>query len=221
MSRCIHCQVRVKDETEHCPLCHTVLEKEGEGETTYPDVYTKNKRINFVFRLSLFLDIIIMVACIGVNIIWTPQLWWSVIVSAALIYSLWMLYIFSKADSGYRLRILSGVAGAVIFVILTDYVLGYRGWSIDYVLPAAIIVIDVTLLLLMLINRRNWQSYLILQLAMILVGLIPLIMVKVRMIYHPLLSEIAFGASVLLFLGTFILGGRTAANELKRRFHIK
>ena len=44
---------------------------------------------------------------------------------------------------------------------------------------------------------------------------------KNDIITHPLAIIIALDFSVLLFLGTIIIGGRRARMELKRRFHIK
>lgn len=218
---CRYCGVKIKDVTEHCPLCDGVLEHTEEGISTYPNVLAKNRRMNFLFRLFLFLSILVMGGCVSLNIMIRPEIWWSLIVIAALIYGLWLLYIITKDNAGYRMRILSGAAGGVIFIILTDWVLGFQGWSINYVLPAGIILVDLALLLLMLINRRNWQSYLILQIAMIVVGIIPLIFIQIHLVQHPLVSEIAFSTTVIMFLGTVILGGRTASNELKRRFHIR
>ena len=42
-----------------------------------------------------------------------------------------------------------------------------------------------------------------------------------HIVTHPGLSELAFGISVFLFLGTLIIGDRRARLELKRRFHVR
>lgn len=220
MNKCSHCGVQILDDTEHCPLCHGVLEDLGQGVNTYPNVYHKNKKINFLFRLFLFLAIVLAVAVVAINIMTDSQIWWSAIVVAIEIYGMWMLYLFAKDHSGYRTRILNGIFGAVILIVLIDEVMGYDGWSVNYVFPAAMLLTDFALLLLMLINRRNWQSYLIFQIAMVLVGLVAILFIFIGWITAPILSVIAFIISVLIFLGSVILGGRTAKNELKRRFHI-
>ena len=220
MNRCSHCGVQILDETEHCPLCHSVLDEAGGGKSTYPNAFHRNKKTNFIFRLFLFLSICLAVIVIWINWRVESEIWWSAIVVAAEAYGMWMFYMFAKDNSGYRMRILSGIFGALLFIILVDEVLGYEGWSVNYIFPVAMILTDVAVLLLMLINRRNWQSYLIFQLGMIVLGLIGLLFIFLGWITSPLLTQIAFCFSVFIFLGSVILGGRTAKNELKRRFHI-
>lgn len=109
MSRCSHCGVEILDDTEHCPLCHNVLENTGRGRMTYPNVLHKIKKINFLFRLFLFLAIILAVAVVVANFVYHPETWWSVIFIAAEVYGIIMLYLFTK-DTGYRIRIIVGIS---------------------------------------------------------------------------------------------------------------
>ena len=219
MSRCSHCGVEILDDTEHCPLCHNVLENTGRGRMTYPNVLHKIKTINFLFRLFLFLAIILAVAVVAANFVYHPETWWSVIFIAAEVYGIIMLYLFTK-DTGYRIRIIVGIFGFLLFDILADRITGYAGWSVNYMFPTAILLANLAVLLLMLINRRNWQSYLLFQLGVVLFGLAGVLFVFLGWITSPVLSEIACSISILVFLGMVILGGRTARSELKRRFHI-
>ncbi len=223
MRTCSHCKLEILDITDHCPLCNAVLEQTDidENETgTYPDIYHKIKKLNFVFRIILFLAIVVAGVSIVINVSQQNDFWWSIIVCAGLIYTLLMLYVFVNDGIGYLGRIFTGFIGGAILVILIDYIMGFHGWSVDYVLPATMILADVTLLLLMIINRRNWQSYMIVQIIMILMGIVPLVLIYFGIVKEPAVSEAAFGCSIILFLGSVILGGRTAVNELKRRFHI-
>ncbi|MFR5116620.1 MAG: DUF6320 domain-containing protein [Eubacterium sp.] len=47
------------------------------------------------------------------------------------------------------------------------FLTGFSGWSVNYVLPSAFILIDVTVIILMIVNSRNWQSYIPMQLLII------------------------------------------------------
>ena len=125
MSRCSHCGVEILDDTEHCPLCHNVLENTGRGRMTYPNVLHKIKKINFLFRLFLFLAIILAVAVVAANFVYHPETWWSVIFIAAEVYGIIMLYLFTK-DTGYRIRIIVGIFGFLLFDILADRITGYE-----------------------------------------------------------------------------------------------
>ena len=123
-------------------------------------------------------------------------------------------------DAGYRSKIILLTIFSIGLLFLIDEVGGYRGWSLNYVLPAGVIMLNVAIILLMIVNWRNWPSYLLFQLFCILCSIFPIILWKKDVITKPFLSEIALAVSVFLFLGTFIIGGSRARAELKRRFHV-
>ena len=123
--------------------------------------------------------------------------------------------------SGYKGKTVVLTLIAILVVVGIDLVTGYRGWSVNYALPAAIMFMDVGIILCMIINRRNWQSYLMWQIFMLLCSIVPLILRAVGVITVPFLSLLAFAFSLFLFLGTVIIGDRRARVELKRRFHVR
>lgn len=104
---------------------------------------------------------------------------------------------------------------------LVDAVTGFHRWSVNYVLPSGVMMVDLLTVLLMIINKRNWQSYMILEIGMIVASFVPILLWIFGVITSPLLSFIALGVSVFLFLGTLIIGDYTARGELRRRFHIR
>jgi hypothetical protein len=105
-------------------------------------------------------------------------------------------------------------------LVAIDFFVGYDGWSVNYVLPSGILLIDVGILALMVINRKNWQSYLMLQIFMVICSGVAVVMNAFQIITEPIVSIIALNVSVILLLGTVIVGGRRSRVELKRRFHI-
>ena len=119
------------------------------------------------------------------------------------------------------MKIVVGVAGAILLLVVVDHVLGNNGWSVDYAFPAALLLVDVTILCLIFFNRRNWQSYLSFQIVMIFFSLIPFLLNLMGYMRVMFLADLALVVSVFMFLGTVIIGGKRATTELKRRFHIK
>ena len=220
MKKCNFCNVNIKDNTDHCTLCGGVLEGDEPGFDTYPNVLKKEKAISFIFRLTLFLAIIASAACIIINISTGVSIAWSVIVSLSFLYLLLILYLFVRENAGYRVRAFGIVAAGIILVIVIDYILGFKRWSINYVFPSALIFMSLSFLLLMLINRRNWQSYLIIHMLITFFSVIPLIMYALEIITDPVMSIIAFSLSFVITLGIIILGGSRVKSELYRRFHI-
>ena len=220
MKKCNFCNVMIKDQTDHCPLCGGVLEGDDPGINTYPNVLKKEKAVSFIFRLMVFISIIASTVCIATNVATGVSVAWSLIVTFSFLYVLLILYMFVKENAGYRVRVFGIAAAGVVLIILIDYILGFRRWSVNFVLPSAIILMSVTFLLLMLINRRNWQSYALIHVAILLISLIPIIMYKLDIVTNPYVSQVAFGIAFVISLGIIILGGPRVKSELYRRFHI-
>lgn len=122
--------------------------------------------------------------------------------------------------SGYRAKTIVLVLLAVLLTVAVDFITGYRGWSVDYVASGGILLVDAIIIVLMIWNRRNWQSYLMWQIAMILFSMIPAVLYLIGLESNFIMAFLPLSVSAFLFLGTLIIGGRRASQELYRRFHI-
>lgn len=224
MSRCKNCGVEILDRTDTCPLCHCVLEQGGQSievpQTMYPGVRGKVRRYRFWQNLLFFLSIVIESILIGINVLVGTELWWSLIVGMVLVYGNVLLQLAIAGRSSYEFKSVSLTIFAVLIMIGIDYLTGYRGWAINYVLPSGILFLDVGILILMMVNRRNWQSYMMSQIITILLSVVPVALLLLGYVTFPYLAVIAQAASVFLFLGTLIIGDQRARTELKRRFHL-
>ena len=221
MSRCKQCNVEILDETERCPLCHSVLEKTVEVENMYPNVRTMTRRLALLSRIYLFVAILVEALLIYLNVLSDSEMFWSAIPGLAMLYGYLVLRYAILGKSGYKGKIIVLTLIAILMVVAIDFVVGYRGWSVNYALPSAILLVDAGILILMCINRRNWQSYMMWQIFMILCSVVPLVLYAVGIVTAPLLALLAFAFSTALFLGTLIIGDRRARKELRRRFHVR
>lgn len=221
MSRCRQCNIEILDETERCPLCNSVLEQTVEVENMYPNVRTMTRKLMLISRIYLFCAILAEVLLVYINAVTESKIWWSAITCLCFVYVYMLIRYAILGKSGYKSKIIVLTMIAVLMTVATDFVVGYQGWSVNYALPAGILLIDTGILVLMICNRRNWQSYMMWQIFMILCSIIPLVFSLVGIATVPLLGLITFAASVFLFLGTLIIGDRKARTELKRRFHIR
>lgn len=221
MSRCNKCNIEVLDETERCPLCNCVLEQTVEVENMYPNVRLKARKMMLFGRIYLFLAILTEALLLYINYVTAPKMWWSVITGMIFLYGYLLIQFAILGKTGYRIKIVVLMMIMILMMVAIDFVVGYHGWSLNYVLPSGILAVDVGILLLMLINRRNWQSYMMLQIFMMVCSVVPVIFAAVGIVTAPLLSQIALAFSVFLFLGTVIIGDRRARTELRRRFHVR
>lgn len=221
MSRCKQCNVEILDETERCPLCHSVLEKTVEVENMYPNVRMITRRLALLSRIYLFVVILVEALLIYLNVLSDSEMFWSAIPGLAMLYGYLVLRYAILGKSGYKGKTIVLTLIAILMVVAIDFVVGYRGWSVNYALPSAILLVDMGILILMCINRRNWQSYMMWQIFMILCSIVPLVLYAVGIVTAPILAVLAFAFSAALFLGTLIIGDRRARTELRRRFHVR
>lgn len=215
------CSVEILDQSERCPLCQHVLEHGGtEHSPAYPDVRLAVRKFRFLENLVLFLSIVAESVLVYVNLTVNPQLLWSLMAGLVLVYLNVVLSFAIIGKSGYIFKTIILVVMAVIMLLGIDYLAGYHRWSLNYVLPGGILAMDAAILLMMIINHRNWQSYMMIQIFMILCSIVPVVLFAAGVVTVKYLAFLAMAASVFLFLGTLILGDRRARSELGRRFHI-
>ena len=208
------------DEAECCPLCKSILEQTEELENMYTDVRIRMRRLKLFSRIYLFCAILAEAALFCVNLLTESQIWWSAITGLAFLYFYMVLRYAILGKSGYKSKVTVLVILSILIAVVIDFVLGYRGWSVDYVLPVGILVVDAVVLICMIGNRRNWQSYMMWQILMILCSLIPMGLYIKELEQNPYMAFLPLAVSVTIFLGTIIIGDRRARMELVRRFHI-
>ncbi len=240
MSKCKRCNIEILDASLSCPLCNGVLEFEDKGELPnlndenkidenefvskslmYPDVSPAIKRINFIIKLTIFCSIIVEGILIYINYVATPNAKWSAICGAGLLYACFSLIYSFRHNKSHRKKIMVQVILVMPLIILVDYALGYTGWSVNFGIPCVIAGMDIAILVLMLVNTSNWQSYIMLQVYLLVICIILSILMfcglffeyKTIMIFADLLT-------ILLLAGTLVFGDKRATNELKRRFHV-
>lgn len=172
-------------------------------------------------RIYLFVAIVAEAILVVINHYGNFETAWSLVTGLIFFYGYLVVRFAILGKTGYIAKTIVLTLIAILILIAIDFVSGYRGWSVRYVFPAAIISVDAGILILMCVNRRNWQSYIMWQIFMILCSFVPIILYLTGIIYVPYLALTALGTSVFLFLGTLIIGDRRARVELKRRFHIR
>lgn len=222
MIKCKQCNVTISDNTAVCPLCQCVVSGEREAAINeYPDVWLKQRRIKHFCNLILVAVLIAGVALAVVNLACHHESWWCLIPIAAMTYTYVVFRLIFVSRKGYRWKTFVPIVLALILMLIIDIETGFHGWSLNYVFPSGILVTDLIIIILMLTNLKNWQSYMVMEIVTVAVSLIPMLLWITGLITNPVLGIIALAVSASLFVAAFILGDRTARGELKRRFHIR
>lgn len=220
MTKCNQCGVFLRDRSPVCPLCHCVVPEDEDAENTYPDIRFYVRRLKRICNVWLFVLLMCSAVLLFLNYTFYNGLIWSLIPVGGLCYCYLLLRYVMLGRQGHRSKVMVVSLFTVLLVILIDWVTGFHRWSLNYVFPGGMIVVDGIILLMMLVNKRNWQSYITLQILMLCLSLGALLLWKLHIITDSLLCIIALAVSLFLFLGTLIIGDRPARTELWRRFHI-
>ena len=235
MAKCRQCNVTISDNTTVCPLCQCVLEVDrgpaAAGRKApvqrqhplneYPDVWLKQQRIKHLCNLILVGVLAASAVLAVVNFAFSRDSWWSLIPIAAMGYVYMAFRVIFVSKRGYRWKTFIPLILGLLLLLIIDLETGFYGWSLNYVFPAGILVTDMIIVILMLTNLKNWQSYIVMEIVTMAVSLIPMALWIAGIITNPLLSVIALVVTASLFVAALILGDRTARGELKRRFHIR
>lgn len=188
---------------------------------TYPAInYDKKyiKKMVNIFYLVLFTAALI-VGTVNLATYELTRSWWSVIAIGGIAYvAMTLRYSIMRRATLAGILVVQSI-GAQILLFLIDYMTGYHGWSFNYAIPSVILFDIIAAVFLMLVNRLNWQSYFMYQVAITVLSFILLILWAVGLIDKPLMAIITVLLAVSVMFVTVILGDRSVKNELKRRFH--
>lgn len=220
MSKCRQCNLEILDETDRCPLCSSVLEHTIAVENMYPNAKVKTRKWVFMSKVYLFCAIVLEVILFGINYVDNYKIGWSLITGLILLYGYLVIQLTILGQAGHKIKIVVLAAITLVMMVVLDLLIGYKGWSVNYGLPTCVIILDIGIGVLMRINSRNWQSYIMWQILMLLISGGMILLYIFGIMTSPYMLGIAVMCSGMLFLGTLIFGDRRARVELQRRFHI-
>lgn len=221
MKQCEKCKIEILDNTAICPLCKSGLKEVNDKYTPmYPEIESNKQKFAFIFRLCIFFEILLEILLVIININTYNGLWWSLICAGVICYGWLTVHYLIQKNINYGAKILVQSIGAMAFVLLVDWVLGYSGWSVNYVIPCIVLAAYAAIIALMVVNFMNWQSYILFQIELIILGVILVLLHFFDIVTKPTMSYVTLGISVVIFIGTIVFGDKKAKTELKRRFHV-
>jgi hypothetical protein len=222
MKRCNKCNIEIVEDVGVCPLCQHGLEQVTADSKIpmYPKIEFDKQKFILLIRVFMFISIILAAGLIVINIATYNGLWWSLICVGAIVY-FWITVRYSIQNNTNRAaKILVQTIAGMGLCLLIDIVTGYHGWSINYVIPAIILVAYFAIVVLMIVNFMSWQSYLLFQITLVLFSVILVGLYFLNIITEPVVSFVTVGITLVIFVGTIVFGDKKAKTELIRRFHI-
>ena len=117
-------------------------------------------------------------------------------------------------------KIVLQTIAAEVLLVMIDHSTGYAGWSVNYGIPSTLLFADLAVVFLIIVNRLNWQSYFMYQIAITIFSFIPVILWAAGLVTRPLMALITVVVTVAILFVTIKWGDRSVKTELKRRFHL-
>jgi len=204
-----------------CPLCQGPLtgKIDGNGDI-YPDIPFAGKPHQLLFRLLVLGTVAAVVGCIAA-LIGLPGHRMAALSGIAGLASGWLTVGIAVRKRGRPLKaVFWQVCVLSILVLAWDYGMGWRGWSVDVVLPALYICTMLAMAVIARVLHLRPSDYLLYLVLNILLGLIPLalLLCGVLRVVYP--AVICAAASVLFLTILILFEGPALKGELLRRLHL-
>ena len=191
----------------------------GKNEEIFPEIPPVYES-HLALKIMMFISIVALVVSFGINIIFPSEINWPILFMLAVI-SIWGgLIIIVQKRYHIPKKILWQVIIISILAVFWDYKTGWRGWSLDYVIPvacvSAMIIMYITAQILNL-SIRDYITYIFLT---GIFGIIPILFIIFNLVDVVYPSIISIGVSVILLSAIFIFQGKEIKLEITKRMHI-
>lgn len=202
-----------------CPLCQCELTGEPE-EDMFPRLPEPRFKSGFLKKLISFIAISSIVICLLTDYMLSGKPTWSLISSAGIVCA-WLT---TSLGIAYRKRILKNITLQLFLItalsVLWDMFMGWRGWSVDFVLPCACICAVVSIFIIAKVLKLNMGEYVLYLIIGGIYGFLPAICLAAGLVQIIYPSVICTGVDIIFVSALFIFRGKTTTDEIERRFHI-
>lgn len=222
MPDCHHCHVHIRGNKADCPLCGNILT--GDGKThdqgdVFPEIPPSFQR-HLALRIMVFASIVAIVITFVIDKLFPSSVNWPVFVLFGLS-SMWLNLIMAIKNKHHITKnILWQVTLLSLLSVVWDWGTGWRGWSIDFVIPilyvAAMFAMYVTAKIMRL-RARDYITYFLLD---GLFGIIPILFILFKWVDVLYPSVISVAVSIICLSAIIIFQGENIRTELAKRMHI-
>lgn len=190
-------------------------------ENDFPGYHEKpSRRALMGLKIFSFTCTAAVVICWMLNYLLTFGIWWAGYVTAG-VFCTWLLIMV-----GYRKRknpLKNGMWQLVIVTagsLLWDLFTGWQGWSVDFVIPLAILVNMLSMVIISAAGKMEVSEYLFYLVQAGACGLLPFILLVAGAVSVPYPSVICSGVSLLFLTGLVIFKWKDFVREVQKKFRV-
>lgn len=221
MLYCEKCKVSIRTDHKCCPLCYGGLNGSArEEDAIFPNIPIQKKRqISFLSMLT-FCCVLAFIFSYIVNHFVRPENKWFHYVTGGAIF-LWIVVVWGKTK---RRNLLKNTIGQIVIigfgVGICDFLIGWKGWSINYALPILISIALIFNVAITLVRKLPTSEYMIYLLLNGIIGLLPWLLIQIHIVKFILPSMICSGLAMILLAGLLIFQWNHVIHELVKKFHL-
>ena len=220
MKYCNQCKVHIRGNKQRCPLCGNILPDDNKDHVeVYPRVPPAYER-HLAIRIMVFFSIVSIVVSFVVYSIFPSDINWPMLVVFGLL-SMWLsLILVIRKRNNLTKNIMWQVTIVSALSVFWDWRIGWRGWSLDYLIPFACVTAMLVMYITAKIMKLSVRDYITYFFLAGLFGFIPVLFILFRWVkdVHP--SIISVAGSIICLSAILIFQGENIKSELNKRMHI-
>lgn len=215
---CAGCATEITGEWAACPLCGGELS--GARRTApQPDIRLRYDRKRLLATLALASLVLVAGSAIAVRFFPEPINGFALVWFA--VAAVWLVaFTAVRKRRNFAKAIVYGVVLVSLLVLYADHWQGWRGWSVDWVIPLLCSSAIVAILVAVRIARMRVADYVIYLWSAAFLGFVPALFMLFGFTGYTVPSWISIGLAIVASLSALLLHRSETVNELRKRFSI-
>ena len=190
-------------------------------EPVFPKPTMPSEQEMKVYKIYSFLCIAIVAAMLVTECNFHPRIRWTLFTAGGVV----TMWIASSIGFFKRYNLLKNAMWQLVIVtgvsILWDFLTGWRGWSVDFVLPIVSMVILLAMVVISAVRHYPAKEYMIYLVMAAGYGLIlPLILLLFGAVQLEWPSLIGIGVCFLFLIGIILFKWKEFREEMHKKFHV-
>lgn len=226
MARCENCLVNIDMQATRCPLCGAPITGAEALPPAYPPPPPEPTKTSWLYRwfaLAVFVTIGVLVLS---NLLSPGGGLWCIPVGGTVLY-VWALGVMTFNKRLHRgVKVIAHALALTALVILYnlfisgEHVAHQVTWAVSYVMPFIFIAFSLYISVQMLCHKQDLRGYMLYQVALCVIGFIPLLLVLLGAAAPIWPSIVAASCAYFTLMCLVIFARHVISSEFIKAFHV-